>query len=178
MKVKEAINFIGVFHVLRKQRINRSKINLFRKKKVTRKELPWRRRKQRDVKTLSLKKPKQRMAIPGVIPWGFHAMSNKLLSRYSECLKLPANRFKRNARKCVRFTTCSLLTKYLSVLIHLRAQLQPQNARTNQPTVESLLAQCPRTSSESVVVLPGIDFVSSTLNKQNAFYGADVILRY
>ena len=139
---------------------------------VTRKcnsqELPWRRRKRRDVKTLSLKEPKQRMAIPGVIPWGFHAISNKLLSSYSECFKLPTNRFKGNAWKCLRFTTCSLLTNYLPVLIHLRAQLQPQNAYTNQlnnkPTVESLLIHCPRTSSKSIVVLSGIDFVSSKLN--------------
>jgi hypothetical protein len=48
---------------------------------------------------------------------------------------------------------------------------------TNQTTVESLLVQCLRTSSESVV-LSRIDFASSKLNKQNAFYGADVILRY
>jgi hypothetical protein len=95
-------------------------------------ELPWRRRKQRDVKTLSLKEPKQRMAIPGVIPWGFHAISNKFLSIYSECFRLPTNRFKRNARKCLWFTTRSLLSKYLPVLIHLRAQLQPQNACTNR----------------------------------------------
>jgi len=40
MKVKEAINFIGVFHVLRKQRINRSKINLFRKKKSNSQRAP------------------------------------------------------------------------------------------------------------------------------------------
>jgi hypothetical protein len=92
--------------------------------------------------------------------------------------KVPSNRLKRNARKCIRFTTRSLLTKYLPVPIHLWAQLQPQNACTNQPTVKSLLVQCPRTSSESVVVLSGIDFVPSKLNTQNAFYDADVILRY
>jgi len=61
------------------------------------------------------------MAIPGVIPCGFHAISKKLLNSYSECWKLPTNRFKRNARKSLMFTTRSLLTMYLPVLIHLRA---------------------------------------------------------
>ena len=144
MKVKEAKNFVGVFHVLRKQRINGSKINFFHKKKCYSQELPWRRRKHRDVKTRSSKASKQRTAIPDVIPWGFHAIWNKLLRSYSECFKLPTNRFKRNARKCLRFTTRSLLTEYLPVLIHLRAQLQPQKSLyqpTNQSTNRGNLRQ-------------------------------------
>jgi hypothetical protein len=44
-KVKEAINVIGVFHVLRKQRINEVKLISSVKKKSYSQELPWCRRK-------------------------------------------------------------------------------------------------------------------------------------